>query len=463
MGSFDEFIDHITNGTVFIESCKQYGRNISAPLIITTISSCFMVFAGFDYLNNNRFGYGEKYYEAWNAMPALALAMVGISTLTPVLRIVLKPIVSPIYEGLGAHPSMFAGTLLACDMGAYPFAMSLAGEDNVPVALYSGLVLGSMLGATIVFIIPVGMKLIPKERHVYFAYGILIGVLSIPFGCFAGGASMAATPYDLPIIDVLKNIVPVVILCVAIGICLFVFPRGTLVGFFVFSKIINFLMLFGTVLGIFQDKVTIKFPLFDTMVDPDKNDGENALYAALLAVGQIAIVLAGTIPMVHFIITVFGKYLAKLGRFIGMNEIDSSLLVSSLASVIPTDEKFSEMSEVGMIVNSAFQVGAGFVFGDHLGYIGAVQSDMIVPMIVGKLTSGILSVILAAFTAKFFIRKIHNEGEKQSHEARYFEESLNDEDLETEAKLDDVKVEDSPKSDTTTTTTTTVTEEIAEL
>ncbi|OHT15766.1 Ethanolamine utilization protein EutH [Tritrichomonas foetus] len=436
MGAFDEFVDHITNGTVFIESCKEYGRNVSAPLIITSISMLFMVFAGFDYLNNNRFGYGEKYYEAWCAMPALSLAMVGISALTPVLRIVLKPIVSPIYKGLGSHPAMFAGTLLACDMGGYPFAMSMAG-DEISVGLYSGLVLGSMLGATIVFLIPVGMKLIPQDRHVYFAYGILIGLLTIPFGCFAGGASMAATPFKLPIIEVLKNIVPVVILCVAIGLCLFIFPRGTLTGFLWFSKIINFLMLFGTVLAIFQDKVTIKFPLFDTMVEPDKNDGENALYAALLAVGQIAIVLAGTIPMVHFIITVFGKYLAKLGKVIGMNEIDSSLLVSTLASCIPTDEKFGEMSEVGMIVNSAFQVGAAFVFGDHLGYIGAVEPDMIVPMIVGKLTSGILSVILAALTAKFFIGKIHAMDAK--HDTTEFSENTRNRFEEEEEEVIDTE------------------------
>ncbi|MEA8500785.1 ethanolamine utilization protein EutH, partial [Salmonella enterica subsp. enterica serovar Muenster] len=41
---------------------------------------------------------------------------------------------------LGANPSMFAGTLLACDMGGFFLAKELAGGD-VAAWLYSGLIL----------------------------------------------------------------------------------------------------------------------------------------------------------------------------------------------------------------------------------------------------------------------------------------------------------------------------------
>ncbi len=50
------------------------------------------------------------------AMGALGLAMVGMTALAPVLAHLLGPVIIPLYEMLGANPSMFAGTLLACDM-----------------------------------------------------------------------------------------------------------------------------------------------------------------------------------------------------------------------------------------------------------------------------------------------------------------------------------------------------------
>lgn len=53
------------------------------------------------------------------AMGALGLAMVGMTALAPVLAHVLGPVIIPLYEMLGANPSMFAGTLLACDMGGF--------------------------------------------------------------------------------------------------------------------------------------------------------------------------------------------------------------------------------------------------------------------------------------------------------------------------------------------------------
>ncbi|VFS17060.1 putative ethanolamine transporter [Escherichia coli] len=41
-----------------------------------------------------------------------------MTALAPVLAHVLGPVIIPVYEMLGANPSMFAGTLLACDMAA---------------------------------------------------------------------------------------------------------------------------------------------------------------------------------------------------------------------------------------------------------------------------------------------------------------------------------------------------------
>ncbi len=108
---------------------------------------------------------GGQFEEGFMAMGALGLAMVGMTALAPVLAHVLGPVIIPVYEMLGANPSMFAGTLLACDMGGFFLAKELAGGD-VAAWLYSGLILGSMMGPTIVFSIPVALGIIePSDRR----------------------------------------------------------------------------------------------------------------------------------------------------------------------------------------------------------------------------------------------------------------------------------------------------------
>lgn len=407
MSGFGDLWGHFSNYTVLTESLKNYGRNIGIPLVIMTIAICFLVFAGVDYLLGNKFGFGECYVEAWEALPSLALGMVGITALTPVLQIVFQPLVEPAWKFIGSRPCMFAGTILAVDMGAIPFAKKMASEDDLNFAMFSSIVLGSMLGSVISFNIPIGMKILKPDHHIYFAYGNLIGLITIPFGVIIGGASMALTPYKISFSKVLINTIPVAVFTIAIGICLFLFPAKTLKGFMGFAKVINFLMVFGTILAIFQHKLAIYFPLFDTMIGHSTEDGENALEMGLLAIGEIACLLAGTLPMIHFITKFFGKYLAKLGKYARLTENDSGLVVSTLASLIPTCEKFSTMSKRGMIINSAFQVGACMVFGDHLGVVGAIQPDMITPMIIAKFSTGIFSLILSTLTADFFLRKIY--------------------------------------------------------
>ncbi|MFT2588683.1 ethanolamine utilization protein EutH, partial [Escherichia coli] len=69
---------------------------------------------------------------------------------------VLVPVIIPVYEMLGANPARCAGTLLAGDMGGFFLAKELACGD-VAAWLYSGLILWSMMGPTIVFSIPVAL------------------------------------------------------------------------------------------------------------------------------------------------------------------------------------------------------------------------------------------------------------------------------------------------------------------
>jgi ethanolamine transporter len=377
--SFRELADHLLDGETFVKSCREFKANIGAPLIVASIAGVFTAIAGLDYINGNKYGYGNKYTEAWETLAPMAISMVGITSLTPVMRIFLTPFIGPVFELLRSHPTMFAGCLLDPATGGFPLAVKLSPE-NYALAMYS-VILGSMLGATICFNIPVGLGMIRSENSIFFAYGTLVGILTVPFGCVVGGFSMSLSPFTLSIKDAIENLIPIFVVTVVLSVSLYFFPFGTLHGFMHFSGAINFLMTFGAVVAIFQEQTSIRFPLWGTMVD---DDGDNQLLTVLSVISEIAMVLTGTIPMVHFVTSMIGPCLAKVAAKIGLKEIDAAGLVAALPSALPMFGMFDEMTNKGMVFNAAFEVGAAFALGDHLAYLGSVERGLIVPLLLGK-------------------------------------------------------------------------------
>ncbi len=345
--------------------------------IILFIMVVFMFVGAVDKCLGNKYGYGEKFEEGFMAMGALALAMVGVVSLAPVLAKILKPVVGPLYAWLGADPAMFATTLLANDMGGYPLAMQMAGNPDVGV--FAGLILGSMLGPTIVFTIPVALGILDKEDRPFLARGILAGVITIPLGTFVGGL---VAGFSLSLI--LSNLVPIIIFAALVALGLWIMPNKMIYGFTIFGKTVVI------VITLALAAIVIK-TLTGIVVIP----GMAPISEGIEIIGAIAITLAGAFPLVHFITVVFKKPLLKLGKLLGMNDIAAAGLIATLANAIPMLGLVKDMDRNGKIMNIAFCVSAAFVFGDHLGFTAGVNRDMIFPMIVGKFTGGISAIILA--------------------------------------------------------------------
>ena len=144
---------------------------MSADRILIALMAVFALLGALDRIFGSRFGLGQEFENGIQAMGSLALAMVGIVCLAPVLAAVLKPVVVPVFRLLGADPAMFAGSILACDMGGGPLARELT-EDARAAAL-GGVITGSMLGATIVFTIPVALGILEEQDRPALAKGIL--------------------------------------------------------------------------------------------------------------------------------------------------------------------------------------------------------------------------------------------------------------------------------------------------
>lgn len=402
---FDELIKNVTNTSVFTESIHTWITQISVNKVIIFVMMIFMIVGAIDKIRGNKKGYGEQFDEGFNAMGALAIAMAGVVAAAPVLKILLEPIIVPIYQLVGADASMFATTLLACDMGGYPLAMQLAGQGNEAIGNFSGLILGTMMGPTIVFTIPVALTIIKKEDRSFLGAGILAGLITIPIGCIVGGLVMNTTKYKIDIITILVNLIPVIIIAGLIVLGLWFIPQKMINGFNKFGTAVTVVITFFTAVAVFEYETGIHFPLMDIMVKPDK-DGVVPLESGLLVCGQIAIVLIGAFPMVKWITNTFEKPLEKLGQKMGMNEAGSAGLIANLANNIAMFNIMGDMNPKGKILNVAFAVSAAFCFGDHLGFTAGVNPEMIFPVVVGKLTAGITALILANILSPMLLSKV---------------------------------------------------------
>ena len=355
---------------------------MSGHEILIGVMAGFAVLGGVDRVLGNRLGLGEKFEEGILSMGALAMAMLGVIALAPVLAAVLKPLVAPVFRVLGADPAMFAGSLLACDMGGGVLARELTADADA--AALGGVITGSMLGATLVFTIPVAMGILSQEDHPAMARGILCGIVTIPVGVLAGGL---AAGFRLGMI--LRNLLPIVLFAALIALGLWKAEKAMIRGFAAFGKGVVAVITLGLAAAILES-------LTGFTVIP----GLAPLSEGFEIVGEIAIVLAGAFPLVYVVTKVFHKPLMKLGTALGINDAAAAGLVASLANSIATFGMVRDMDKRGKVVNIAFAVSAAFVFGDHLGFTAGFAPEMIVPMIVGKLAGGIAAVAVALWVTR---------------------------------------------------------------
>lgn len=392
---------------VFTESLQAWISNLSINSVIMMIMMIFMLVGAVDKILGNKFGYGEKFEEGFNAIGPLALSMAGVVAAAPVLSEVLGPIITPIYTAIGADASMFATTLLACDMGGYPLAMELASNDAF--GNFAGLILGTMMGPTIVFTIPVALGIISKSDRSYLGAGVLAGLITVPIGCIVGGLAMSAmTEYKLTFMQIIINLIPVIVIAGLIVIGLWFAPGPMIKGFNVFGTGVTIVITAFTAIAVFQQITGIMFPLFDVMSTVDPETGLTPLNSGLLTCGQIGIVLIGAFPMVKFITDTFGGALKKIGSALGMDENGSAGMVATLANNIAMFNIMGDMNPKGKLLNVAFAVSAAFVFGDHLGFTAGVNQSMVTPVIVGKLVAGITALIVANILAPKLLSKIES-------------------------------------------------------
>ena len=355
---------------------------MSVDKIILWVMAAFALLGAADRIFGSRLGLGKQFEEGIVAIGALSLSMLGILTLTPVLARLLKPVLVPIYGFLGADPAMFAGSVLANDMGGAPLAMELA--QSREAGQFGGLIVGAMLGATIVFTIPVALGILRVEDRPALAKGVLAGVITIPFGAFLGGLTAG-----FPVGMLVRNLVPIVLFALLIALGLWQFENAMVKGFLWFGRFVVAVITVGLAAAVFTE-------LTGVVLIP----GMAPLSEGVEVVAGIGFVLAGAFPLVFVLTKLLKKPLRALGRVLGMNEVAAAGLLASLANSIPMFGMMQDMDERGKVLNVAFAVSAAFVFGDHLGFTAGFDPSMLVPVIVAKLSGGLFALLAALFLTR---------------------------------------------------------------
>lgn len=354
--------------------------------MILQIMAVGVLIGAADKIAGNRFGIGEKFDEGFRAMGSLALGMVGIICLAPVISKLLGPIMMPACKVIGADPAIF-GAILANDMGGYSLAMELAQDKQA--GLFVGMIVAAMFGCTLVFSIPVGLRLIEKEDISYFSQGLLIGFISIPIGCIVGGMVAGFSPRL-----VVRNTIPILVISIILAVGLKIIPDKMIQGCTIFGQLITALIYIGLACAAFEYLTGIVIIR-----------GMTPIMDGMDTVSKIAIVLLGTFPILTILVKILDRPLNSIGRKIGLDSISAAGIVFTLANSVPVYTMMKNMKKRGIIMNTAWLVPATSTFGAHLGFTAGVQPTMIVPVVVGKLTAGVVALILAYFLTKNMDKK----------------------------------------------------------
>jgi len=378
-------------------------------VVIYIIMAC-AVAGAFAYIRDPESGLGGEFREGLHAIGPIFIPVAGIMAAIPYLSQIISGGVGPLFGMVGADPAIAATTIIAIDMGGYQLAETLAQSSEG--WLMASLV-GYMAGATIIFSIPVGLAMLDKRDHKYMALGIMSGILSVPVGVFIAAVivlvsgtairpDIAATgeatlQLALGFGEILANLFPLIIFCVAIAVGLRLAPDAMITGFLWFGKIMYAAITLVLVFSIVEYFTGLFTTLFGGWgFDPIIAD-EADQFRALEIAGYIGIMLSGAFPMVYLITRYLAGPMEMMGKRVGLSPVGAAGLLATIANILAMYRLVRDMRARDKVLVIAFAVCAAFAFGDHLAFTANFQPSLILPLLIGKILGGCVGFAIAVW------------------------------------------------------------------
>ena len=355
---------------------------------------------------------GQQFVAGIDSIGPIFLPVAGIMAAAPYLTAFVSAVFGPAYSAVGADPAMAATTFIAVDMGGYQLADALAETRE---SWIMAMVTGYMAGATIVFSIPVALKMLEKRDRKYLALGVMSGLLAIPIGVLVASAIIAVShpmvrevvstnadaTYQLALSwgQIGVNLIPLIIICVALAAGLKFRPDAMIKGFIVFGRVMESALKIVFVLVVVEYFTGAWSTLFGSFgFDPIIADEED-IFRALEVSGAIGMMLCGAFPMVYLIRRYLAKPLAKIGGAVGLSSDATAGLLAGSANVLALFSMVKDLRAKDKVICMAFAVCCAFLFGDHLSFTANFQPNLIVVVLVGKLAAGICAIVFANLLA----------------------------------------------------------------
>lgn len=365
--------------------------------IITYIIIACCVVGGAFYIIDDQSELGQSFNDGLHAMANLFIPICGLMASVPFLKVFIVNVIGPVFNVVGADPVLAAAFIMAPDCGSFALATEIGQTpDLFPLIIATGF----MCASTISFNVPIGLSMLEKEDHKYLALGTMSGFLSVPFGVLITSLIAAFThpavrtafttvgdPDHVAMLTVgmiVRNLIPLIIICALLALGLKLFPNGMVKGFKVFGKIMTGALACVVVAcivqhytGLFTDILGIGWGF-----DPILGDEENT-FRAIELLGTIAMMLTGAFPMVTLIRKYLSKPLEKLGRLAGLDVNGSIGLVACLPNGLALFPFIKDMRPQDKVVCLAFLVCGGYCVGDFLVFNVNFQPNLLIPVFVG--------------------------------------------------------------------------------
>ncbi len=369
--------------------------------IVTWIMMICCVIGGVSYMINDQSDLAVAFTDGLHTMANMFIPICGLMASVPYLKIFVTEVIGPVFNVIGADPVGAAAYVMPPDCGSF----ALATEIGQTPDLYPTIIaIGFMCASTIAFNLPIGLSMLDKSDHKYMALGTMSGFLSIPFGVLITSLiAMFTHPavrttftsvgepdhvVNLTFGMIVRNLIPLIVICVLLALGLKLFPNGMVKGFMIFGKLMTGALTLVVVACIVQHYTGIFSTLFgEWNFDPILADEENT-FRAVETLGTIAMMLTGAFPMVTLIRKYLSKPLEKLGRLAGLEGSGSIGLVACLPNglaLFPFIKDMRAQDKVTVLAFLAFDVN--------------FQPNLLIPVFVGQICGGIIGILFAKLLA----------------------------------------------------------------
>ncbi|HIA8140531.1 TPA: ethanolamine utilization protein EutH, partial [Escherichia coli] len=148
-------------------------------------------------------GLGKEFVNGIHSIGPVFLAQAGIMAAIPIISYAITNTIGPLFQSMGSDVSIAALSVIAVDMGGYQLADVIASNRDQWI---TAMLIGYTSGASIVYLIPVGLIMLNRQDHKYLALGAMAGLVSIPFGVLI--SLMFITLNNIPVRDIISTSSP---------------------------------------------------------------------------------------------------------------------------------------------------------------------------------------------------------------------------------------------------------------